>query len=320
MVTIGFSPHRVEILPFARKQMEAHQVIIMEEPPSEDFNRMLQGQVSIHDCVLRLDSAFPKFQERMYLLIRELYRSGKRIFQVEPYLERLLQIHENFTRGKTREAVMKTAGLREVYMAEKRASGALISFYASSMKDSFDTVVQAVKVFARADAQRFDLRARLRAKAIASLVTSDESMYIEAGYMHYPLLRYLGQELGNPRSIAVVFLLAPVIKQLKGKRRNLGPGDVLTLHYALHNGKEHDLADLLAARSLIYTKLIQKEELIPGVSEAPHSENEVKVERLVEHLQYHDCRELFQRIKKAKHEHALRFVESYVEEKKRTGM
>jgi hypothetical protein len=92
----------------------------------------------------------------------------------------------------------------------------------------------------------------------------------------------------------------------------MGPGDILTLHYAFHDGLQEDLANLLAARSLIYIKLIRKEELIPGNSEAPHAEDEVKVNRLVDRLNFNHCKELFEQIRLAKQEGAVELAEKYV--------
>jgi len=315
MVTIGFSPHRVEALPFAREHMAIHQLIVLEEPPTPYFASMLQGDLSIADYLLKHDSAFPEFTKRMCLLLRDFHRSGKRVSQVEPYLEKLQQIHELFRTGKKPDEVMRTPSLKKVYMVEKRVTETLIDFYASSVKDPFEKVVESVKLFAQADARRLNLRAQLRAKAIASLATLRESIYVEAGYMHFPLFRYLSEELADERKICVVFLLTPVINRLKGKRRNLGPGDVLTLHYSFHNAIPHELADLLAGRSLIYTKLIRKEELLPGKSEAPHSEDEAVVNRLVDSLNYNDCRRLYHNIRLATRERASYVVEHYVKTK-----
>ncbi|MFP3869252.1 MAG: hypothetical protein ACLFVT_00030 [Syntrophobacteria bacterium] len=315
MITVGFSSHHVEVLPFAREQMERHQVIVLEEPPSTNFTLMLEGKLSIDEYILELDSGFPEFERRMCSLLRELHHRGRRIIQVEPYLEKLLQIHELFAAGKSPDDVMHLAELREVYMAEKWATGTLIAYYARSMDSPFETVVDAVKEFARADASRLVLRERLRARAIASLRTPDEATYVEAGYIHYPLYRYLRQEAAGREKVRTVFLLAPVVKKLQGKRRNLGPGDVLTLHYSFHDRLGEDLARLLAARSLIYIKLINKEELLPGVSEAPHSEDEVRVNRLVDQLQLHDCRELYGKIRLATREGALELTEAYLEKR-----
>jgi hypothetical protein len=305
MITIGFSSHHVEALPYSREQMERHQTIILEDPPSPGFTQMLEGTITLDDYLYELDSGFPEFDRRMHQFLIQLHRRGKRILQVEPYLERLLRVHELFADGSEPEAVLGMKELRDVYLAEKHATGALISFYALSMKAPFEEVVEGVKRFARADALRLVLRERLRARAIARLVRPGDSTYVEAGYIHYPLYRFLRQELGGRETIEVVFLLEPVVRKLGGRRRNLGPGDTLTLRCAFHNTIPAEQANLLAARSLIYIKLINKEELLPGESEAPHSEDEVMVNRTVDRLDFEQCRGLFERIRLADRRRAL---------------
>jgi hypothetical protein len=312
MITIGFSSHQVEALPFIHRQMERHQAVVLEEPPSSNFPGMLNGTISIDDYIMELDSGFPEFGRQMCLLLKELHLEGKIIIQVEPYLERLLQIHELLASGKTAEDISGKPELWEVYEAEKRATGALISYYSVSTAGAFSAVVEAVKIFARADALRLTLRERLRAKAIASLHRPGETMYVEAGYIHYPIYLYLRQEIGKEQEIKVVYPLGPVIKKLKGKRRNMGPGDILTLLYALHKNTNEELAGLLAARSLIYIKLIEKEELFPGKSGTPHIEDEIRVNRLVDRLDFNQCRELFERIRLFKREKAVEMAQEYV--------
>ena len=92
----------------------------------------------------------------------------------------------------------------------------------------------------------------------------------------------------------------------------MGPGDILTLRYALHGGLSENIADLLAARSLIYIKLLQKNELLPGDSDAPHSEDQVSVNRVVDSLSIEDCRALFDRIRLIKREQACQVVQAYL--------
>ncbi|MGD8255092.1 MAG: hypothetical protein PVH33_12410 [Syntrophobacterales bacterium] len=312
MITIGFSSHHLEALPYIREHMERHQIIVLEEPPSPHLQAMLDGSITINDYIMEFDSGFPEFDRRMSSLLRELHQAGARIIQAEPYLEKLLQIHELFADGKTADEVSRDPKFKNVYEAEKRATGALIAYYSQSMKAPFTAVVEGVKDFARADAKRLTLREKLRAKAISSLHRSNETMYVEAGYIHYPLYRYLRRELGNRHRIRVLYLLAPVIKKLQGKRRNMGPGDILTLHYAFHGRLREELANMLAARSLIYIKLIEKEEIIPGKSETPHAEDEVKVNRLVDRLNFNQCRELFERIRLSKRAEAVELAQEYV--------
>ena len=73
------------------------------------------------------------------------------------------------------------------------------------------------------------------------------------------------------------------------------------------------MADLLAARSLIYIKLINKEELVPEKSKAPHVEDEIEVNRLVDRLGFDQCRQLFERIRMSKREQAVELAQDNVE-------
>jgi hypothetical protein len=285
---------------------------VLEEAPLAEFLDMLDGRLSIDEYMMILDSGFPGFERLMCVLLRDLHSNGWQIIQVEPYLETLLQIHELLSNGNTPQDVMKDPRLESVYRAEKRATGALIDYYAHSLTAPFDEVVDAVKAFAKADADRLVMRERLRAQAIKPLTSHGVDIYVEAGYIHYPLYHYLKKALGRAQRIRVVYLLEPVVRRLKGRRRNMGPGDILTLRYALHGGVPEDLADLLAARSLIYIKLLRKDELLPVDSDAPHSEDEVGVNRIVDSLNFEDCQALFDQIRLAKRERAIRVVEEYL--------
>jgi hypothetical protein len=317
LVTVGFVSHHVETLPFILEQMERHETLVLEEPPGPSFSGMLDGHLSLDDYLLEIDSEFPRFDRLMCGLLRELHGMGRRIVQVEPYLERLIEIHELFAEGKTPADVMASDSLRTVYRAERAATGALIAYYSRSVSASFPDVVEAVKAFAVTDARRLALRDHLRARAIASAASSGESIFVEAGTIHYALYRHLQNQLGRSSKIRVAFLLEPVIRELKGKRRNLGPGDVLTLRYALDRPPSRSLADLLAARSLVYIKLIETEELLPGASLAPHAEDEIRVSTIVDQLSLGDCETLFEDIRLVKRDLALQEVENYIVSKKR---
>ncbi len=53
------------------------------------------------------------------------------------------------------------------------------------MESDFDQATKSAKDFARADAERLTLRARLRARAITSVVPDNKNMYIESGNIHF---------------------------------------------------------------------------------------------------------------------------------------
>jgi phage anti-repressor protein len=236
--------------------------------------------------------------------------------QVEPYLDCLVQIHELFADGKTPEYVLSLDGLRDVYLAEKEATGALITFYALSMKEDFRAVIDAVKIFAQKDADRIRMRDVMRAAAIAELAATGQRLFVEAGYIHYGLYHFLSKQIGQHLRVQSVFLLQPIVDMLQAKRRNIGPGDVLTLLYVLHESIDADRADLLAARSLIAVQLVAKEELQPDHT-FPHCEDDAMVNALVSALDYEQCRQLYQRIRGVSRNTALRYARQFVD--RRTG-
>jgi hypothetical protein len=164
--------------------------------------------------------------------------------------------------------VLGIPGLREVYKAEKNATGTLLHFYESSMKNSFQNVLDAVRNFARADAERFRLRDTMRAKAIANVWQGKKRAYVEAGAVHTHLEKALRRLLGTKYQIESLFLLKPVVQKLTGKAQVLAPGDILTEHYISRKKRNDEFETILSARSLIYIQLLEEE--VPKIRENPH--------------------------------------------------
>lgn len=286
--------------------------IILEEPQTPGFSEMLRGDVAVDTYLLQVDASFPLFSKTLCYELQQLFVQGKRIVQLEPYLDCLVQIHEFFADGKTPEYVLSLDGLRGVYLAEKEATGALIAFYSLSMQEDFQALTDSVKVFAQKDAHRIRMRDCMRAEAIMKLAATGESLFVEAGYIHYGLYHFLTKQIGHRLRVQSVFLLQSVADTLQAKRRNIGPGDVLTLLYVLHNAVPADQADLLAARSLIAVQLGATEELQPGNS-FPHCEDDAMVNALVSSLDYQGCRQLYQRIRGVPRRTALRYARQFVD-------
>jgi hypothetical protein len=312
LITVGFVSHHVEALPYIRKQMERHEITVLEEPSNPAFSLMLSGDLPPDEYLLEVDSEFPVFDRLLCGVLREVHGVGRRILQVEPYLERLIAIHELLAGGGTVPDVLASDSLRDVYRMERDATKALIDYYARSVSRPFVEVVEAVKTFAAVDAKRLVLRDRLRAQAIAGAAAPGDSIFVEAGYIHYSLYRHLLDQSGGSRNVRVRFLLDPAVRKLRAKRRNLGPGDVLTLRHALRRHPSSSLADLLAARSLIFIKLIQTEELLPGASPWPHAADEARVNGMVDRLSWEDCQRLFEEIRLLRQDRALQKVEAFL--------
>ena len=269
-VTLGLSLHRPEMIPLISNWMLGHEAIFLEEPPDPDFEQMLSGSLSVNDYLSLLDVEYPSFSQQMCKLLQELTAKGKHIFQVEPFWEILLGIHEFFAEGHHPRELQKNSIQYPVYLAERNATRALLAYYQTVMAGSFDDTIRAIIGFARMDAARFGLRDTLRAQEIASMVRKYSSSYVEAGMMHYPLWRLLRQQLQEKEQVKVVFLADEVLKSSGPKGHLYGPGDQLTLRYIFHpailNTRREEL---LAARSIIYSKIIEKEELTDDLSTFP---------------------------------------------------
>lgn len=127
--TVVLSSHRPETTPLAARQMRAHGAVFLEEPPDPLFHRMLEGDVPVDDYVMTLDVEYPEFSRAMGLVLQEIHRQGTPIFQVEPFLERLIRIHERFARGESPEDLDRSGPEYPVYLAERQATAALLTFY-----------------------------------------------------------------------------------------------------------------------------------------------------------------------------------------------
>jgi len=309
---IGFSNHRPETVPFAAGFMECFDTICLEDPPSKAFVPMLDQEMAVEDYLLTLDLEYPEFSRRMCNLLREMHRKGKRIVQVEPYLEHLLSIHERFAAGAAPADLPEDTPVSVVYRAEHEATAALLAFYKAVACAGFDEVVRAVKRFARVDARRFVIRDRMRAEALAPVIARDRSVYVEAGQMHFALPGFLRTLLSGAPRILPRFLTAPTARALGGPAHLYGPGDVLTLLYIFHPHGRDAREDLLAARALVYNKLIEKEETQEEDDALFHTRDEIRVLRTVQRLEVQDCRRLYPILRRVDSGEARRVVKDYL--------
>ena len=319
LVTIGYSTHRPESLPFAERLMERHEAIFLEDPETPGFEIMLKDDLSIEEYLMGTDTEYPEFGRRLCRVLRRQYAKGKRILQVEPFIDELLGIHEFFADGGTPGQIAPGTPRFEVYMAEKRATGRLLEFYKASVDGDFEENVRAVMAFASADAARFRLRDKMRAETIARLACGFSSVYVEAGEIHAGLFAQLRTRMSKEARIAPTFLLAPVYRQLSGRRHIFGPGDILTLRYVFHSGADSPELRLLSARSLLYSKLLEKEEILDAAEPHPHTRNEIETIRKVDSLTMEDCETIFPAIRVSSSADARAFVDDFLANKRKKG-
>jgi hypothetical protein len=299
--------------------MVRHDAIVLEEPPSPTLGQVLSDEAAVEDYLWEMDAEFPEFGRGQLEILRELQQQGKTILQVEPYLERLLEIHELFAQGSSPEEVMGREELRAVYGMERETSAALLGFYQLAMQAPFGQVVESVKHFARRDAARFRLRDSMRAEALAGLAGKFETIYVEAGHMHLALPGELHRRLKGNGRVRSRFLLEEVARQRSSRPRVFGPGDDLTFIHLFHRPLPAEHESLLAARSLIYIKLLSKDEISAEDSQTPHLDEELRLSTLAGRLSYADCEELYPRLKRAEPGQALALVTELFTAKESTG-
>jgi hypothetical protein len=313
--TLVLANHRPESVDPARELMASHDAVILEEPPDDLFRQMLAGQMSIASYLQTLDLEYPEFSRRMAFALQELHAAGKTLYQVEPFVEILLEIHERLADGGSPADFPAGTQLHSVYTAERNATAALLDFYKVSVRGRFDEAVEAVKRFARADARRFLLRDRMRADAIVPLLNGPGAWYIEAGLIHYPLLQELKRRLAADYPLTVTFLMADAVRAMGFRGHLYGPGDLLTLLYRFHPGCSSGREDLLAARALVYNKLITKEEIADTAEPFPHTRDELKAGAIVRTLSLEDCRRLFPAVRRVPTDSARDMVRHYLDRK-----
>jgi len=289
-ITVLYTSHRVEMLRHFEEEAKKVDTIIIEEPRDENFEKMLRGDISVESYVANLDTSFPVYARYQCEILKKLYKMGKKIYQVEPYLEILEKIHKAIETGKFDE-VVKDKEIAEVREVERLVNEAWIEYQEAFIKRDFDMLVNATVKFSKADAKRFKIRDLMRAKEI-SRVVKDKTL-VEAGHIHVLLSKYL-EDFGFVTK--TISLLEIVAKELKTEVY-LNPGNVLTMKYMLNEDVGDEEAKLLAARGIVYISLIPKKELLPSENDPyPHFVRENKVARIVNKLSYDECKDIFYKI------------------------
>ena len=224
-------------------------------------------------------------------------------------MQHLLDIHSFLAEGHTPLELTPESIRHRVYLAERDATGALLDYYRVVLNGSFGATLEAVIRFARFDADRFRLRDFLRAREMVDYLKNDESFFIEAGSIHYSLWNMLRQRVSERIQVKSVFIAHEVLRSLGEIGHLFGPGDQLTLAYIFHpNNKTTAKEKLLAARALVYTKLIEKEELSVDSETFPHVRDELACIRAVKLLNFTDCGRLFPLIRRLKTPDARQLV------------
>ena len=311
LLTIAYANHRPETLPLSQPIMEAHEQVILEEPPHPLFREMVRGKIGTEEYLYDQDIEYPAFSQRQCELLRSLHRAEKELHQIEPYLNYLIEVQEFFAEGSGPDDLDRSSLHYQVYLREKEATRALIEYYQAVRGDDFTPMIESIKKFAQADADRFELRDRLRAEAIVSRIDGHRSICVEAGPMHLLLFHHLRRLIPPDWSIKAVFVEHRGLQALGLKTGLYGPGDKLTVHYLLNRTLPNELADLLCARTLVFMKIVHKDELADHNGAYPHLRDEGRAMALINQLSFSQCRNLFLEIRDKSEKEAFAIVSSY---------
>ena len=91
-----------------------------------------------------------------------------------------------------------------------------------------------------------------------------------------------------------------------------GPGDKLTAHYLFNHALPEETASLLCGRTLVFMKIVQKEEISDRKSLFPHLQSEARAAALANRLSLEQCRELFWDLRDLSEEAALAMVSRHL--------
>ncbi len=284
-ICVIFISHRVEFLEDFEREAMKYNTIVLEEPPNSKLFEYFSGKIPKEDYMESLDTSFPHYTSLYLDLLKKLYAQGKRILQIEPYLEKLNEIYELIERGIV-------GGDKVVRETENKVTKALIEYQEAFMEKNFDVLVEKTIEYTKVDAEKFRIRDEMRAEKIAETVKSNpDKVLIEAGQIHVLLPALLKKE---GFKVSVKSIPNEVARKL-GYVWIFNPGSELTIRYMMGESVEDER--LVAARALVYISMISKEEMLPSKDERyPHLVDEIKVVNFVNRLDYNGCRRLFERI------------------------
>ena len=295
-LTLGFTVFRSETTPYAARYMIDHSLIVLEEPRTPGFEEMLAGELAVDEYLMLTDFEFPEYARTQCQTLQALRAAGACILQLHPWMDELVAIHEFFVAGNCPSDIPKGGQSRLVYEREKEWSSKLLAFYTTAGKKDFDSILIAVNDFAMVDAAKIGDMDRQRAAALKNILPSHGRAYVECGAIHHDMVGLMMKALG-PRQVRVVHFMEEVCLARYGRRRLIPPGDLLTFRHLLGAQRDHDREALLAARAVVYNRLMKKEETFDSASPYPHMDAEALVLQIVGSLDIEQCRALFGRIR-----------------------
>jgi hypothetical protein len=233
-----FQPHSFDV---------RHDAVILEEPPDPNFSSMLNGSLSIDAYLEEQEMEYPEFSRQMAKRLQEYHREGIRLYQVEPFIEHLLSIHERFAEGESPSDIPADSCCNRS-TGRSGATAALIQFYDTSLDGSFEETLEAVQRFAHPTP----------GDSLCEIVCGQQPWSVSSFQPAAPIskpARFTTLSGGNcvgacriGYPLKVNFLMADAVRELGYSRHLYGPGDLLTLLYRFHPKGRFRCESLLAAR------------------------------------------------------------------------
>jgi hypothetical protein len=119
--------------------------------------------------------------------------------------------------------------------------------------------------------------------------------------------------MSHLQQVQVMHLADEALKTMGEKGHLYGPGDQLTLLYVFHPNLDKTRREaLLAARSIIYSKISEKEEVTDELARFPHIRDELACIQTTRQLGLDDCRRLFPLVRRAKSSDARKVVAQHL--------
>lgn len=295
-ITLGFTVFRPETAPFAARAMENHDLIVLEEPRTPGFEEMLTGEIPIDEYLMLTDFEFPEYATAQCRTLQALHARGAAVLQVHPWMDELAGIHEFFAAGNSPGDIPTDGRAWAVYARERDWSAKLLTFYGAAGRKDFDAILEAVNDFAMADAAKISDMDRDRSAALADILPAQGRVYVECGAIHHDMVGLMIRVMGRGR-VRTVHLMEEACLARHGRRRLIPPGDLLTFRHLFDAPRDRTLENLLAARAVVYNRLMEKDESFASASPFPHMDAEAVVLQIVGGLGTEQCRDIFGRIR-----------------------
>ena len=187
---------------------------------------------------------------------------------------------------------LKDPTSKYIAILELRIGQILKEYYTTLGKKDFDKLVDLTIKFAKLDAERIKFRCELRARKIAELINQgllSGKIVIHTYHLHDILVKYIEDKVKD-YEIQVVNLHKLVLEKL-GIQMPTHPGRELTLCYVYGRRLSNEEEKLLAARSVMYVRMLPRFELRPSPqNEYPHTWKDYEILTFVNKLSYDECR------------------------------